>query len=166
MWTSELFNFKENILKPLSYLTPLTRLRRSLSWFNPLRRELWQKKRGNTTLCCTSSQLKQLLFFRIKRILLHQQIIECWSCGTKPYCLLSVSYRCKIKDIFVFQPTLLVDWQEWHGCCWRVWWGGNQSRQTQTNQNLPLFPGGLLDEHDQELRMTAQTTMMINETCC
>lgn len=42
--------------------------------------------------------------------------------------------------------------------------GASQSRKIQTKQNLPLFPGGLLDEHDQELCMTAKTTMMINET--
>lgn len=44
--------------------------------------------------------------------------------------------------------------------------GGENPEKTQTNPNLPLFPGGLLDGHDQELNMTAETTMMINETCC
>lgn len=34
--------------------------------------------------------------------------------------------------------------------------GGSQSRKTQTNQNLPLFPGGSLDERDQELCTTAK----------
>lgn len=49
----------------------------------------------------------------------------------------------------------------------KEYWGGEgrcQFRKTQTNQNLSLLPGDLLDEHDQELCMTAKTTVMINKT--
>lgn len=73
MWTSELFSFKENSLELLSYLTPLTRLGTSLSWFNPLRLrpELWQEKCGNAMLLYFFIA-EVLLFPWVKRILLHR----------------------------------------------------------------------------------------------
>lgn len=73
MWTSEFLSFKENSLEPLLYLTPLTKLRRGLSWFNPLRLrpELWQEKCGNAMLLHFFIT-EVLVFLWEKRILLHQ----------------------------------------------------------------------------------------------
>lgn len=43
--------------------------------------------------------------------------------------------------------------------------GTNPEKPKQTKTSH-FFPGGLLDEHDQVLRMTAKTTMMVNKTRC
>lgn len=67
--------------------------------------------------------------------------------------LVFISYRCKIKDVFVSWPT-----------CVSCWWVLGPIQKNPNKPEPSIFPGGFLDEHDQELCMTAKTTLMINET--